>query len=272
MALRTLRPVSTAGFQTVTRTIPAITCRTAAAFARQQQQRQFSLNPFAGPQTLVATRTLPYPGKAIYDVISDVSNYSKFLPYVQSSTVTKTSQPASNGKTYPEEAKLVIGFNGDVSESFTSRIYCVPETIVEAVSGQTDTGLSEKEIAHHSARSSNMAEDPSRKDTVLTHLATKWLLKPYPYKPPPASAIHPDTTHNNHHETSDLPSEEKCDVTLSVEFAFANPMYAALSSAAAPTVAEKMIDAFEKRVRMVMEGPAHAENDRKGLEGVIKSK
>jgi len=43
-----------------------------------------------------------------------------------------------------------------------------------------------------------------------------------------------------------------------VEFQFANPVYAALSSAAAPRVAEKMIDAFEKRVKAVMEGPGHA--------------
>ncbi|TKA55471.1 hypothetical protein B0A55_12349 [Friedmanniomyces simplex] len=263
--MQSLRPTSTSLLQTATRSAPTLTCRTALV-ARQQQrqtQRNFS-NPFAGPQSLVATRTLPYPSKLIYSIISDVGNYSTFLPYCQSSTVTRTSQPAAaDGKTYPEEAKLVIGFNGDVSESFTSRVYCVPETIVEAVSGQTETQLSPEEVAHHSARLANGEEDASRRDTVLTHLMTRWTLRPYPYKPPPASAVHPETTHNNHNETSELPSQEKTDVTLAVEFQFANPVYAALSSAAAPRVAEKMIDAFEKRVRSVIEGPGHVSQDGK---------
>ncbi len=260
LTMQSLRPASNSLLQTATRTTPALSCRTAfaAGHQRQQQQRRHFINPFAGPQSLLATRTLPYPSKLIYSIISDVENYSTFLPYCQSSTVTRTSQPAPNGKTYPEEAKLVIGFNGDVSESFTSRVYCVPETIVEAVSGRTETQLSPDEIAHHSARAPDGSEDASRGDTVLTHLMTRWTLRQYPYKPPPASALHPETVHNNHHETSEIPSQEKTDVTLAVEFQFANPVYAALSSAAAPRVAEKMIDAFEKRVKAVMEGPGYA--------------
>lgn len=63
--------------------------------------------------------------------------------------------------------------------------------------------------------------------------------------------------HTNHEETSEVAGQEKTEVHLVVQFKFANPIYAALSQAAAPKVAEKMIDAFEKRVKAVVEGPGN---------------
>ncbi|KAK4540230.1 hypothetical protein LTR36_009635 [Oleoguttula mirabilis] len=256
--MQTLRPISSALRQCSSRAPPTpLSCRAAyLASTRPQQQRAFISNPFAGAQTLTATRTLHYPAKLIYSIISDVGSYSTFLPYCQESVVTKTSQPALDGKTYPEEAKLVVGLNNDMSETFTSRIYCVPETVVEAVSGNAETLLGPDEIKHHNPRSSSAEEEPSRKDTVLSQLITRWTLRPYPYKPPPGSATHSDNAHNNRDKTSDLPSEERTEVRLNIEFQFANPVYAALSSAAAPKVAEKMIDAFVKQLESVVERPA----------------
>ncbi|KAK5110823.1 hypothetical protein LTR62_005534 [Meristemomyces frigidus] len=264
--MQTLRPLST--FSTATRHSLLSTAR-----LNQQQKRTFLSNPFsATPQHLTATRTLHYPNKLIYDIISDVASYHTFLPYCQESVVTKRSQPALDGKTYPEEAKLVIGFNNDVSETFTSRIYCIPERIVEAVSGNAETTLSPDEISHHSPRPQNAAEDSSRKTTSISHILTRWTLKPYPYKPPPVSAMHPSTTHKNHDETSEIPSQERTDVTLKIDYLFANPMYAALSSAAAPKVAEKMIEAFERRVRSVIEGPGDVQLSGKGFADVLRNK
>ncbi|KAK3115833.1 Coenzyme Q-binding protein coq10, mitochondrial [Teratosphaeriaceae sp. CCFEE 6253] len=272
--MQSLRPSATAILQSSTR--PPLTCRTATAFPprqRTQQPRRDFTNPFAGPQSLLATRTLNFPSKVVYEVISDVASYSTFLPYCQSSTVTKRSKPARDGKTYPEEAQLVIGFNGgDVTESFTSRVYCIPERIVEAVSGRTDTNIGPEEVPHHSARAEGGEADASRKDTVMSHLLTRWTLNSYPYKPPPGSAVHPDSTHDNHKETSELPSQEKTDVTLAIEFQFANPVYAALSSAAAPRVAEKMIDAFERRVQSIMHGPFSVEQKTSPLDGILRLK
>lgn len=213
-----------------------------------QQRRNFVSNPFATAQTITASRILPYSPGVIFEVISDVSSYQKFIPYCQESVVTKRSNTAPDGKTYPEEAKLLIGFNNDVSEQFCSRIYCVPESVVEAVSGSTDTALKPEEVRHHSARPP-ANQDPARNETVLSHLLTRWALRPFPYKPPPASATTPDSTHKNHEETSAVPGQEKTEVNLTIDFQFANPVYAALSQAAAPKVAEKMIEAFEQRVR-----------------------
>jgi coenzyme Q-binding protein COQ10 len=141
-AARTTRPFANTLLQSqnvTNRTAPSITCRQLQH--QHQQHRTFFPNPFASEkQTLTASRTLPYKASTIYAAISDVASYSKFLPYCQSSTVTKSSNPAAaNNTSYPEEAKLSIGFNSDVSEEFWSRVYCVPDRVVEAVSGLTDT-------------------------------------------------------------------------------------------------------------------------------------
>lgn len=227
MAARTLRPLANPLLQPRT-TTPLHRSTPSSSSTRTQQRRTFLPNPFAAssPQTLTARRTLSHPPSVIYSTISDVSSYSAFIPYCRASLVTKTSQPASDGKSYPEEAKLIVGFHDDVSEEFWSRVYCQPERVVEAVSGLTESSLRPGEVPHHSARPA-AERDPTRNGDVLTRLATRWTLKPV---------------------------GEKTEVELAIEYQFANPIYGALSAAAAPKVAEKMIEAFEGRVKAVAEG------------------
>lgn len=229
MATKTLRPFA----HTLRQPQHALPSFLPRSLATPKHHRTFFSNPFASEkQTLTASRTLQYPAKVIYDTISDVSSYSAFIPYCQSSVVTKTSKPADNGKSYPEEAKLTIGFNGDVSEEFWSRVYCQPERVVEAISGLTESSLSPADVPHHNARPS-ADQDPTRNESVLTHLATKWTL-----------------------QKSNKPGQESTEVNLAIEYQFANPVYGALSAAAAPRVAEKMIEAFENRVKAVLEKSA----------------
>lgn len=258
--MKALRPITETIIQRAP--LPArSTCRAALPptwtnHNRQLLQTRSFVSSFSGPQTITATRTLSYPQRTIFEVISDVAAYQHYLPYCRESTVTKHSSPASDGKTYPEEGKLSIGFSEGVSEEFWSRVYCVPYEVVEAVSGQTDTTLDAEAIRHHAPRSKN-GEDPTRRDAVLSHLLTRWTLRPFPYKPPPVQATHPSTTHKNHEETNPISSREKTEVSLRIEYQFANPVYAALSQAAAPKVAEKMIEAFETRVKEICEGPGN---------------
>lgn len=218
------------------------------------QTRSFLSLPTSAPQSLAATRTLPYPSSVIFSIISDVAAYQQYLPYCRQSVVTRSSSPAANGKTYPEEAKLRIGLSEELSEEFWSRVYCVPDTIVEAVSGSAETTLLPEQIQHHSARPKDVSQDPTREGKVMSFIQTRWSLRPYHYKPPPASAMRPETAHKNHDETSPEPAQDKTEVSLSIDFQFANPMYAAMGQVAVPKAAEKMIDAFEKRVKAVMEG------------------
>lgn len=125
----------------------------------------------------------------------------------------------------------MVGFSNDIAEEFWSRVYCSPERmVVEAVSGTAETLLAAAEIAHHHSRPV-IDQDPTRKGDVLSHLSTRWTLKPGP---------------------------EETEVNLAIEYRFANPMYAALSQAAAPKVAEKMIEAFEGRVKKVAEGAVNS--------------
>lgn len=226
--MKTLRPIASPLFRT-----PVVSpiCSYREAYLarptnheRHYQRRNFLSNPFNGPQTISATRTLPYPSHLIFDVICDVSAYRHYYPFCKESVVTKTSQPATNGKTYPEEAKLVVGFGDTASEEFWSRIYCVPESIVEAVSGNTQTALPSEEIKHHNARPP-ARKDPTRRDEMLSHLLTRWTLRP---------------------------QEQKTEVNLAIELQFTNPVYAALSQTTVPKVAEKMIEAFERRLENVV--------------------
>ncbi|KAL9096163.1 MAG: hypothetical protein Q9165_001686 [Trypethelium subeluteriae] len=236
------------------------------------QHRTFIENPFQGSiQTLTASRTLPYQHDLLYTIIADIGQYSTFLPYCLSSTVTKWSKPtpvsskkdnSSEQKEvqWPEEATLTIGWQ-NVRESFTSRVYCVPGRIVEAVSGETLTTLPEDEIQHHSHStpdpSSNTSSGSSSNgesgNSLLTHLRTRWTLRPYPYKPPPvpslsSSAPSPKQPARPEDPTTQ-PAREQTEVSLHLEYAFANPVYGGLSKAVAPRVAEMMVGAFEERVK-----------------------
>ena len=94
---------------------------------------------------------------------------------------------------------------------------------MEAVSGKTETTLGGEEIRHHTARPAGEGEDPTRSGDVVEHLLTRWTLRP-------------------------VEGEVKTEVGLVVEFLFANPVYAALSQAAVPRLADKMIEAFEARL------------------------
>lgn len=257
-ATRSLRPASNALLQPSLHTpTPSSNSLATAPFRlsskptrqpQSQQRRTFLPNPFAGPQTLHASRTLHYPASTIYSVITDVSSYSAFIPYCQTSTVTKSSSPTGDFQTtYPEEAKLVVGFQDSMAETFWSRIYCVPGRVVEALSGDADTMLTADEISHHSPRPQRDA-DPTRNGSVLSFLRTRWTVKAFPYKP----HDEPKPSMEAAREGSDLPSQERTDVRLDIEYHFASPVYAALSSAAAPRVAEKMIEAFERRVKEVV--------------------
>lgn len=135
---------------------------------------------------------------------------------------------------------MIVGVDwhgSSVREEFWSRIYCVPDSVVEAVSGKTETTLRESEMGHHNARPKG-SEDMARRDGMLEHLLTRWTLRPL---------------------EKGRTGEEETEVNLRIEVQFANPIYAALSQAAVPRVAEKMIEAFERRVEGVVGNGGEAE-------------
>lgn len=91
------------------------------------------------PLTINVSRTLPYPREKLYDLIVDVDAYSSFLPYCQHSRVTAWSkqQPGAGGRAWPTQGDLTVGF-GPITQSYTSRIVCVPGRSIEALSGRNE--------------------------------------------------------------------------------------------------------------------------------------
>ncbi|KAF2810476.1 uncharacterized protein BDZ99DRAFT_312968 [Mytilinidion resinicola] len=170
----------------------------------RNQRRTFLPNPFthpssplaaahAKPATLTVSRILPYAHTDLFNLIADVPSYAQFLPYCQSSTVTKWSAEDAHGKRWPSEATLVVGFGG-VREGFQSKVYCVAPGagntgvgIVEAVSGKSRTRLGAELIRHHlwDSTSKTTPEVVEGDSGLLTHLLTRWTLRPFMFKPPP---------------------------------------------------------------------------------------
>lgn len=61
-------------------------------------------------------------------------------------------------------------------------------------------------------------------------------------------------THLRSRWTIEALAKDKTEVSLALEFAFANPMYTALSAGAAPKIADIMVKAFEERVHKLLDG------------------
>ncbi|TFB04689.1 hypothetical protein CCMA1212_002408 [Trichoderma ghanense] len=185
------------------------TTPTQLPFSGSSSRRAFISLPGTSPQSLVATRTLPYAREPLYELIADVDSYSAFVPYCSHSRVTQWSPPDASGRRWPALADLHVGWGG-FDEAFTSRLRCVPGVSVEA-------------------RSGGSAGDGPAKDasSVFKTLETLWSLTPVARQ----SAASPST-----------------EVRLTITFEFVNPLYAAVSAAVSDKMAALMIEAFEKRV------------------------
>ena len=70
------------------------------------------------------TRKLPHTAKQMYDLVADVGNYPKFLPWTAAARV-RSVIPQDNGS-FVMEADLVISFKV-FRERFTSRVVLWPE-------------------------------------------------------------------------------------------------------------------------------------------------
>ncbi|KAF1929600.1 uncharacterized protein M421DRAFT_124717 [Didymella exigua CBS 183.55] len=192
-------------------------------------------------QTLRASRTLPYPSAPIYSIIADVPSYAAFLPYCTHSHITHWSAPdAHTGRRWPSIGVLTSGF-GALTESFTSRVYCVPGRVVESVAGDTQTALSRDAIRHHlEGEGGHVDKEGSR--GLLTHLRNTWTVEEL--------------------------GQRRTRIELALEFRFSSPMYAALSAGVAPKVADAMVKAFEERVgRLLSEDPRMVDARLEQLDG-----
>ncbi|KAK3359823.1 dehydrase and lipid transport-domain-containing protein [Lasiosphaeria hispida] len=200
------------------------------------------------PQTLRARRILPYPPAQLYTIIADIDSYRVFLPHCTASRVTAwTALPApqqqqqqQGDRRYPALADLTVGW-GPLTQSYTSRVYCVPGSIVEAVSGAARTTISADTLAQHGY---NVAKTPAggggsggMAPGVFESLVTRWTVKAVPAGRSRSGSVD---------ETG-----EWTEVSLSVQFRFANPALGYAVGRLADDKVEEMIQAFEDRARVL---------------------
>lgn len=219
------------------------TLRPASTFRSFHPYRSFISLPGIEATSLSETRILPYKHTSLYALIADVDSYSTFLPYCQESKVTEWSAKDRNGKSWPAKADLKVGWGG-YEEVFTSKIFCIPNIVVEALGGDAQTTLPRTDLDHYSST----IESPTTAN-VFKSLSTKWTFKPFHYKPPAGLP---------QFDSAVYPARDQTEVNLSIAFQFSNPVYAGLSKAVAPKVADVMIEAFERRARHLLDGPVAA--------------
>ncbi|KAI0012850.1 hypothetical protein F4779DRAFT_614290 [Xylariaceae sp. FL0662B] len=208
----------------------------------------------AAPHELTAHRTLPYHHARLYELIADVDSYASFLPYCKSSRVTAWGAPvahdgATGRRQWPTRGDLTAGW-GAFEATYTSRVICVPALgVVEAISGPAArSGFSAAELARHGH---GLADDYGAGrgsggggSGVFTSLVTRWTVVPDAARSSSSSSTTTTTTDCWSH------------VSLSIRYQFANPLYAAVSSAVADRVAPVMVEAFVGQARRVLGEPA----------------
>ncbi|KAI1319887.1 hypothetical protein F5Y16DRAFT_390515 [Xylariaceae sp. FL0255] len=202
-------------------------------------------------QTLSATRRLPYNHKALYTVIADIDSYSSFLPYCSVSRVTSwTPSPDPEFKRrWPTRADLTAGWSG-FEQTYTSRVLCIPGSIVEALSGKgVRSGIPAEILAKYGLKDDgNFSSSPAThkgtvdEEGVFKMLVTRWTVTP-------AVSVEGATPN-----TAVPQGQDWSDVHLNIRFQFANPVYVAASLAVVDKIAPVMIEAFVDRANKVL-GP-----------------
>ncbi|KAI0278612.1 dehydrase and lipid transport-domain-containing protein [Russula aff. rugulosa BPL654] len=193
-----------------------------------QRRHLFNLSAFTPsfpgglePQTYHERKVLPYTRRQLYAVVSDVESYASFVPFCTRSRVIRHLAPAPTPATpnaQQMEAELTVAFLA-FTEQYTSRVTCVPYESVKAV-----------------------AESAT---PLFKSLETTWRFHP-------VLATH----QSNDHPTPSTPSRPQTlasedigptVISLSLSFAFANPVHSAVSSAFFGRVSGLMVKAFEER-------------------------
>ncbi|EGO61440.1 hypothetical protein NEUTE1DRAFT_35847 [Neurospora tetrasperma FGSC 2508] len=186
----------------------------------------------SAPETVLrARRILPYPSAHLYNLIADVSSYSQFLPHC-SRSVTKTKTK------WPARGDLTVGW-GPFTESYSSRVYCVPDDgqgvgIVEAVSGNASTNIPATVLQQFGYQSSP-SDTTEKMEGLFESLVTRWTVRnvPAPKKSQGGEGAGDNWT----------------EVALSVRFKFASPALGFAVGQLAGQKVDEMVAAFEERAR-----------------------
>ncbi|KAK3327356.1 dehydrase and lipid transport-domain-containing protein [Cercophora scortea] len=217
----------------------------------------------SAPQTIHARRTLPYPPSQIYSLIANIDSYSSFLPHCASSTVTRWTSPPDpshqhsdaspstnshhHNKRWPARADLTVGW-GPFTESYTSRVYCVPGSIVEAVSGAARTSIPANTLAQVGY---NVAAEGAIRpgEGLFESLVTRWTVQPVAAAAATRGPSTLSVLSSSLAGTDKTTEESWSDVELVVRFQFANPLLGHAVGQLAKEKVDAIVQAFEDRAR-----------------------
>ncbi|KAF9055109.1 hypothetical protein BDZ89DRAFT_1087836 [Hymenopellis radicata] len=170
-----------------------------------------SFSPLGSPeQTHHERKIFPYKQSDLYNIVSNVASYPKFIPYCTATRILRTSE--ENGSTLMD-AEMTVGFMS-FEESYVSKVTCKPHESVQAVA--------------------------SSSTPLFKTLTTTWRFQPAsPQSPHSSGAV----LRTDKRAADDGPTL----VTLDLSFAFASPVHAAVSSTFFGQVSKMMVKAFEER-------------------------
>ncbi|WWC73751.1 uncharacterized protein I206_107723 [Kwoniella pini CBS 10737] len=180
-------------------------------------------------QRFHARKILPYSQIQLYSLVSNVPSYSSFIPFCNSSNVLLKS---SSGQTKSKDlnwkpgkepfevlAELSVGFGG-LEERYISKVVGIPfESVTATASSQTP---------------------------LFKSLITRWSFQSaFQNSPHPSNSL--KSIKDSNSNLKEDPNIGPTLLTIDLNFNFANPLHRIASQAVLPKVADKMIQAFEKR-------------------------
>ncbi|KAG7288755.1 hypothetical protein NEMBOFW57_005112 [Staphylotrichum longicolle] len=193
----------------------------------------------------------PTPAQ-IYTLIADIDSYSAFLPHCTLSRVTKRRRSSSSSSSSRERdqqqqqpppalADLTVGW-GPFTQTYTSRVYCVPGQVVEAVSGAAETGIPRETlraagypVADDDSNGAGQQRQGQKMEGIFESLVTRWTVKPVAREVGGGGG-------------------EWTEVALSVTFQFANPALGFAVGQMADVKVDEMVEAFEGRAKELYGG------------------
>ncbi|KAL4075891.1 dehydrase and lipid transport-domain-containing protein [Scleroderma yunnanense] len=181
----------------------------------------FPGNDGSDTQTYHERKILPYRQSDLYRIVADVESYPNFLPYCTGSRVFNRNE-RKDGVTLMD-AEITVGFLA-LQESCVCTVTCKPYESVQAVAASSST--------------------------LLKTLNTVWRFQsasPNPQHLPKNPPLDGSREKNIVSSSGDGPTI----VTLDLEFAFANPVHAAVSAQFFGQVSQLMVKAFEEHCRAV---------------------
>ena len=152
-----------------------------------------------------------------------------------------------NVKKWPSRGDLTVGW-GPFTESYSSRVYCVPDDgsglgIVEAVSGNASTTIPSSVLQKFGYQSPSDTEEMEG-SSLFESLVTRWTVRSVPA--PGGIKIGGGLKSSSQGGEQELLWTE---VALSVRFKFANPVLGIAVGQLAGQKVDEMVEAFEERAR-----------------------